>query len=342
MSAQPLAIMSTGLMSAVGLSAPAACAAIRAGLTNPTQTNFLDSAGEPIMSHCVPLEEPWRGCEKLARMAAAVIEECLAHVARNEWAGIPLLLCTAETARPGRLDGLEDRLPAQIAELLGTQFSPLSAVIPHGRVAAAVAVLQAGKLIYEKRVPAVLIVATDSLLTGPTLRQFEKAGRLLTSNNSNGFIPGEGAAAVLIGKPSDATQLCIQGLGFGVETATIEAEVPLRANGLTQAMRAAVAQAGVRMHDLDFRIADLSGEQYYFKEAALALGRTLRATKSEIFDVWHPAECIGEAGSVIGPALFAVADVACRKGYALGPSILVHAANDAGQRAAIILQYRVH
>jgi 3-oxoacyl-[acyl-carrier-protein] synthase-1 len=342
MSAQPLAIVSTGLMSSVGFSAPAACAAIRAGLTNPAQTHFVDSAGENIMSHCVQLEEPWRGLEKLARMAASVIEECLAAVPRDDWTGIPLLLCVAEDTRPGRLDGLEDRLPEQIDMLLGASFSPLSAVIPHGRVGAAVAILQARKLIYEKSVSAVLIVATDSLLTGPTLTRFEKSGRLLTANNSNGFIPGEGAAALLIGKPAGTAQLHIEGLGFGMEAASIDAEIPLRADGLTQAIRSAVEQAGVQMHDLDFRIADLSGEQYYFKEAALALGRTLRTSKSEIFDLWHPAECIGEAGSVIVPALLAVAEAACRKGYAAGPSILLHAANDAGQRAAIVVRYRVH
>jgi 3-oxoacyl-[acyl-carrier-protein] synthase-1 len=92
------------------------------------------------------------------------------------------------------------------------------------------------------------------------------------------------------------------------------------------------------MHELDFRIADLSGEQYYFKEAALALSRTLRARK-DTFDIWHPAECIGETGAVAGLVAFAVASAACRKGYAPGPNILCHAANDAGQRVAVIVRF---
>ena len=56
-----VAIVNTGLVTSVGLSSPAACAAIRAGLTNPTQTRFKDSEGEWMMGHAVPLDTPWQG-----------------------------------------------------------------------------------------------------------------------------------------------------------------------------------------------------------------------------------------------------------------------------------------
>jgi 3-oxoacyl-[acyl-carrier-protein] synthase I len=93
------------------------------------------------------------------------------------------------------------------------------------------------------------------------------------------------------------------------------------------------------MHDIDYRITDLSGEQYYFKEAALALSRTLRKRKEE-FDIWHPAECTGEAGALAGVSVLSVADAACRKAYTKGPAIVAHMAADAGQRAAITLAWR--
>ena len=71
------------------------------------------------------------------------------------------------------------------------------------------------------------------------------------------------------------------------------------------------------MHHVDLRIADLSGEQYYFKEATLAVARTLRQRKEE-FDIWHPAECVGEVGAVAGICVIALADAACRKAYGKG------------------------
>lgn len=342
MSMQPLAVVGTGLVTSVGLSAPAACAAIRAGLTNPVQTHFVDAAGEMLMSHAVPLDRPLRGREKLAHMAAMVIAESLGQIPREDWKRIALLLCVAERTRPGRMEGLEDDFFSEVCALLdNAEFAPDSGVIPHGRVSATVALLQARKFLYEsKATTAVLIAAADSLIAWPTLRVLQTQDRLLNALNSNGFIPGEAASAVLVSRPTAGDRLTITGLGFATEAASIESEEPLRADGLARAITLALQDAGCQMHDIDFRITDIAGEQYYFKEAALAFSRTLRQRKEE-FDIWHPAECIGEVGCAIGPAMLAVAEMSGRKAYAPGPSMLVHASNDAGQRSAIVARYEV-
>jgi 3-oxoacyl-[acyl-carrier-protein] synthase-1 len=335
---QPLAILNCGLVTAAGLSAPSACAAIRAGVANPTLTRFTDSAGKWLMAHQVPLEQPWRGLTKLVRMASMAIIECLADVPQEEWPRIPLLLCVAERERPGRLAGLDDELFGELQRALGLEFAPQSLIIPQGRVGAGIALRHARRLIAESGVPRVLIAATDSLLSAATLATYERRRRLLTDGNSNGFMPGEGAGAVLVGRAGSQPALLCMGLGFGMEPANIDSEEPLRGDGLARAIKEALAEAGCALHDLDFRITDISGEQYYFKEAALALARVLRGHKDE-FDLWHPAESVGELGAAAGPALLAVADAACRKGNAPGPRILCHAACDSGQRAATVLQF---
>ena len=81
---------------------------------------------------------------------------------------------------------------------------------------------------------------------------------------------------------------------------------------MVQAFRAALEDAGCTLGDLDFRITDVSGEQYMFKEAALAMTRLLRKRKEE-FDIWHPADCIGETGAAIGPVIFNVVMTATQK-----------------------------
>ncbi|MDB5976451.1 MAG: fabB [Nevskia sp.] len=340
MPAQPIAIKKTGLVTSVGLSAPASCAAIRAKVSNPTETRFIDSGGEWIMAHQVPLEKPWRGRTKLTKMAAMAIAECLDGIPREEWTSMPLLLCVAERERPGRLEGLDDQLFLDIQQELDARFAPGSAIVAHGRVSAAIALVQARQLIYGSKVPHVIVAAVDSLLTWPTLSVYEREGRLLTARNSNGFMPGEAGGALLLGRWGGKAELLCTGIGFGVEKAHIDSGEPLRAEGLTLAIKGALADAGCEMHDLDYRITDLSGEQYYFKEAALALSRTLRKRK-EAFDIWHPAECTGEAGAAVGVAVFALADAACRKAYSLGPHILTHLANDKGQRFAVVLNFGV-
>ena len=341
MPSSPVAIESTGLVTSVGLTAPAACAAMRAGITNHTETRFMGSDGEWIMGAQVPLEKPWRGRTKLVKMAAMAIREALQPMGEIAPESLPLLLCIAEHDRPGRLDGLDEALFEELETELGMRFHPtISAVVPQGRAGGTLALAQARKLMADQFLPRVLIAATDSLLVAPTLAAYGELERLLTASNSNGFIPGEGAGAIVVSaaEPKPAQQLLCLGVGRGVESAPLASERPLRADGLTEAIKNALADADCDMGELDFRITDNSGEQYYFKEAALALSRTLRARKEE-FDIWHPADCIGEVGAAIGPVMVTKALTASQKGYGRGRGILVHAGNDAGRRTAAVLRY---
>ena len=43
MAERPIAIASIGLVTSVGLNAPATCAAIRAGISNASETRFIDA-----------------------------------------------------------------------------------------------------------------------------------------------------------------------------------------------------------------------------------------------------------------------------------------------------------
>lgn len=333
-----LVIRAAGLVTPVGWSAPASCAAFRAKLSNPTPTGFMGNNGEWITGHQVAFEQPWRGLAKLATMAARAIDETLSAVPTAASSAMPLLLCVAERDRPGRLDGLDHRLFDMIGAELGARFAPSSRLVPHGRVATAVALATARQLVVAGGATQVLVAAADTLLTGPTLAHYVRAGRLLGRGNSNGFMPGEAAGALLVeAATSDSGALRCTGIGFGHETAGIDSGEPLRGGGLSQAAKAALREAGCAMHEMDFRIGDTAGESYYFKEADLAVSRTMRVLREE-FDLWHPAECIGEVGAAAGIAGIALAQAACAEGYAPGPNILLHAGNDAGPRAALVLR----
>jgi 3-oxoacyl-[acyl-carrier-protein] synthase-1 len=64
--------------------------------------------------------------------------------------------------------------------------------------------------------------------------------------------------------------------------------------------------------------------------------RTLRARK-ERFEIWHPADCIGETGAAVGPCVLGVALAAARKSYSPGPGALCHFSGDDGDRLALVL-----
>ena len=116
----------------------------------------------------------------------------------------------------------------------------------------------------------------------------------------------------------------------------VDSEEPLRAEGMVQAFKAAFAEAGKTMTDVDYRITDSNGEQYWFKEAALAMTRTLR-TRKDLFEIWHPADCIGETGAAIGPCAFGVGLAAARKHYAPGHGALCHFSGEDAERLALVM-----
>jgi 3-oxoacyl-[acyl-carrier-protein] synthase-1 len=327
------------MVTGVGLTAPSSCAAIRCAISNFTETRFMDKVGEWIIGSQVPLEQPWHGRAKLIQMVVPSIRECLQPLGEIDSRRVVLLLCVAETTRPGRLDGLDRTFFNEIETELGMRFHGSSVVIAEGKVGGIIALREARTLLDEKDVSYCVIAGVDSFLVAGTLAAYEEKNRLATSKNSDGFIPGEAGAAVLVARqPANGSRsLSCIGIGFGEERATVESEEPLKADGLVQAIRAALSEAHVSMGDLDYRITDISGEQYSFKEASLALTRILRQRK-ERFDLWHPADCIGEVGAAILAICAGVALAAQRIKYAPGKRTLCHLGADNGNRAAAILE----
>jgi 3-oxoacyl-[acyl-carrier-protein] synthase-1 len=267
-------------------------------------------------------------------MAAMAIEECAGAMPSPVRDHIPLLLCVSSDERPGRLSGVDDSLFARIEAILEWQFADESTVLAHGRAGVVAALLRARQLIYDEDIPYVLIAATDSLISWPTLSRFERDDRLLTSLNSNGFMPGEAGAAILVGRASGSAKLVCTGLSIETEDTRLGSGKPIRADGLTNAIRRAIAEADCQLHDVDVRIADLSGEQYFFKEASLALNRVLR-TQKDSFELWHPAQSTGECGAPLGLICLAVGCAALEKQYEPGPRMIFHF-SDAKWRAAVI------
>jgi 3-oxoacyl-[acyl-carrier-protein] synthase-1 len=339
MPAPPLAVLEVGLVCGLGLTAPASTAAIRSGFNNFRELHFDEIDGEPLIGSAVELERQWHGSVKLAKMATCAMRECYNGDPKYDAAQTPLLLCTAEEDRPGRLANLDRVLIEAVERELGTVLHRESQVIPQGRVGGAIALLRARQLLREGRCTRVMVAGTDTFLIGATLAAYDKVDRLLRRDNSNGFIPGEAGAAVLLGEWREGMTppLVCRSLGFGREPAPLGSGKPLRADGLVQAIRAALDEAGLVLKDCDHRIADVNGEQYRFKEAALAITRLLRDRKV-LFSLWHPADCIGEVGAATLPAMMAMLFMGARKDYLPGPLFLGHLGNDDEKRAAFVIQ----
>ncbi|PYN38705.1 MAG: hypothetical protein DME01_00795, partial [Candidatus Rokuibacteriota bacterium] len=253
-------------------------------------------------------------------------------------ASIPLLIGVAAPDRPGRSARLDGELLEEVYDRLDMPRHPRSALFAGDQAGCAQALLVAQALLERGEAERVVVGGVDSFLHQPTLDGYMDRRRVMTPSNSNGFFPGEAGCAVLVGRPgtSDGDELWIHGHGLAVENATIHGTEPLRARGLTEAVQQALRSAGVRMKDVAYRLTDLSGEHYKFKEALFTAGR-LGGESEYSLELWHPIEYLGEIGAAVLPCLLAQAMHAVQEGYAPGPLALCHVGSDSGARAAFVV-----
>jgi 3-oxoacyl-[acyl-carrier-protein] synthase-1 len=333
-------LVACGLVTPVGLSFPAATAALRAGVAAFNELPYHDGLGKPAIGAEIPeIAEGWRGTERLARFLIPAIRECLDEGKIPDAASVPIVINLAERDAPGRSVELDDRLSTMLAEGLGGRLHPSSVLLREGRVGAAQA-LAIARGILARGGKQCLIAGVDSLINAQALAYFADRDRLKTEVNPDGLIPGEAAGAVLLdAAPSTrgGPVVEIAGIGFGQEQVRPESDDTVLGVGLASAIKAALEDAGIDIADAACRLSDLTGEKYFFLEANYALGRLLRRRKVE-FPLWHPMDSIGDSGAAAGFCLLAVAMAAIAKGYAPGTVLLCQMSAESGRRAAVIVR----
>lgn len=328
------------MVTAVGFNSPASCAAMRAGIRNVNETNLWDrESGSPLSAGKVSLPHWWIGLGKFAELVAPAIHECILLAGPVLPKDIPILLGLSSLDRPFRFVDLDEQIFSEIEYRLGFKLHSESQVIARDHVSVAVALNVAERLIRIGQAQCCIVAAVDSLVRQDVVEYYLEKRRILTPMVSNGFSPGEAGSAVLVGLATRGTRREIRILSSGLarEKATIESEEPLRGDGLAEAIGRALKEADLTIEDVDYRITDLNGEHYKFKEMTLATLRYERKKRPKLFDLWHPIECIGDVGAAIGPIVLGVALHATQKEYGLGPTVLCTFGNDNGERAAILV-----
>jgi 3-oxoacyl-[acyl-carrier-protein] synthase-1 len=334
------------MVTALGFNSPASLAAIRAGISGVSEAKLWDSeSGEYLQGGRPQTPQWWEGPEMLAELAVPPIKECLANIPQETHGSIPIFVLLSPPSRPFRHSSLEGITLQGIEHRLQYKLPSGSSLINKGRSGIFHALQAAKQLIKMQRTSYCIIVGVDSFLSQNVVEAYLKERRILTNDNSNGFIPGEASCAILVGNQgleSDGL-LCITGMGLGHEEATIGSEKPVTGDGLTQAIRLALNEANISFSDTDFWLNDQNGEHYKFKESTLArirLERLRKEPRQRRFETWHPIEYLGEIGAAIGPCLLGIALFAYLKGYAPGLRALMHLSEDDGERAALVLEWK--
>jgi 3-oxoacyl-[acyl-carrier-protein] synthase-1 len=334
-------ILAASMVTGVGLDGPSSAAAIRVGLNRFVETPFHDSEGRPVVGSPVP--EVTEGCAGIGRYLALVtpaLRECLAADPAMIPSRTTLLLGMPEPTRPGRPSGLDTELLPSLEGQLGVRFhTPSSAALAHGRASGLTALARAREALQATAVDRCIVAGVDSYLNQRDLKYFEQERRLKTESNSDGFIPGEGAGAVVLARTEcqcPGPKVEVMGIGLAGESSTVSSEDPCRGRGLCEAIRNALKDAKMTMGEIKFRLADVTGERYGFQEVAHAFSQIVRQ-RIESFPLWHITDCTGEVGAAGSTCLLAVAWYALNKGYAPGHVVLVTASANGEQRAAAVI-----
>jgi 3-oxoacyl-[acyl-carrier-protein] synthase I len=337
-----LAIIGTGAVTAVGLTAPQCAAAIRARIAGFRQRMLFAPPRDPIVVAEVPANERRKASPEtwLVNLAARAVDECLAGL-DNSPRPIALLLAVPDRYRAhAGLAGGVDAFMSELEAKLEMRFHEQSRVIERGRASALASVMLARDLIERRDVDQCLIAGVDSLVNVADAQRMSEAGRLHEPGNPQGAILGEGAACVLVQSASDDSadlELAhILGAGAADEPDHALGEKHAVGRLMAQALGTATDGAQRRECEISFRISDMNGERYFAWDNLLSMTRFYR-TRRERLEVWYPATCVGDVGAAAGPLSLVIAAMAFAGGYAPGAVAMCEGSSDDGLRAGCVV-----
>ena len=328
-----------GMVTAVGLTAPASCAAFRARVQAFREVPYTEPGMEPVIGAPVADVRSRRlGLERLLDLGAPALLECLtsADVANDQ---LILIVGTQEPARPGRFDPHSGDVLAALARRVGRRLSPESRIIARGGASATLGLLYARELMFARPDRCVIVGGVDSYLTAPTLRWLQNGKRLKAARNPDGMIPGEAAAfcAWRSGAPAGRASIQLAGCAAADEPAHVSSGEPNRGDGLTAAMRGALRQAQERPGAVGYELTDLTGERFGFLEKLIASTRVYTDYNPHM-PQWHLSQLVGSVGAAAGACLIAWAAAAMDREYAPSTIAMAHTSSDDGARAVMLLR----
>jgi 3-oxoacyl-[acyl-carrier-protein] synthase-1 len=340
-----ISVVASGMVTAVGSNALASYAAIHAGVSGAKEDNLWNPEGGHYLSVGRPkMPQWWEGSDMLAELAAPAVLECFGALPPEvDPRTVPILILLSPAERPHRDPDLDRTVFLELHKRLS--FAPAEGSTTYGLGSAGIlpALRDADRHLSSGDTSHVVVVGVDTFLRQKVINVYLEQRRVLTEENSNGFIPGEAACAVLLARTGESAggELQIIGTGSGRERGTIGSEIPVTGEGLTQALRGALEEAGLQWAETYYWLTDQNAEHYKAKECTLAQIRLERRDQPAAipFEIWHPIEYLGEIGSAIAPCLLGVGLAASKARHAPGPLALLSVGEENGERAALVLQW---
>jgi 3-oxoacyl-[acyl-carrier-protein] synthase-1 len=345
-----LFVVGAGAVTSVGFSMPSTMMSIRAGVDCFTETTFVDGVKNPLIGAKVPpLDGPANpdapiagGGRRGAELLALAIEEAVntpESVAPNM-----IILLAPEASRPSTMpDDFPQLVLDACGDVLGRDFFRNRLKVATGGAMGICQALEAAdQWLKEFATGSVVIAAYDSWLNIASIQHGLKHNRILTGESADGFVPGEAASAILLSKqPSESGKsLQIAGIGMAKESAHFLADEFCTGVAMGKAMSIALGHAGIASHEVNHRLTNLSGEEYFFSESAYAWTRVLKKPLPPGYEYELPASSIGEIGAAFGPLLLGYAFELAESENNPGRNTMIQISSDGEFRGAVITELK--
>ena len=305
---------------------------------------MLDKAGEPMVIALEPTLDPaLQVAERFSQLAAPALKEAVAPLTQRNVSlqSVHTVIGTPDP-RPGLPEGIEETLNRLVANEMSFTTSQRTTFMPNGNAAGLLAMKEARDMLCLGKSRFCLAGGVDSYMTADYLEWMDEQGILKSSENRNGFPPGEAAGFCLLTTGATAQEVGLPVLGWLKTLGTAREECPIRTEticigrGLSEAIKQATAPLSLPDELVDESICDLNGEPYRSEEFALTVLRTQKAFV-DFSRFVTPADCWGDVGAASGPLFANLAIMAGLRGYAKGPRTMIWASSEKGDRAAAVI-----
>lgn len=321
---------------------------VRAGKMVPRESHIIDRRGEPVaVCRLMSIGDRVFGVDRFVALGASALRQAVfpwieMFAARRQPApALPVIVSLPDESRPG----LDPRLRV---ELLAGLAARARAPIDHARSSLVFGCRGGGVLAFEEAIKrlkggeadAIAVGGVDSYFDPDTLEHLDEEMRLHSLEAENGFIPGEGAAFVLLTTSRFAGSLApfatIKGIGAALEPRPFGSSEPNLGLGITSAVKRALTSASAADRSIDWVLTDVANERHRVEEWAFAEARHHAAFAPSLARD-QPLLVTGEVGSASAAMLVVIASTRWQTRCSGGDRALIAVHSDGPERGAMII-----
>jgi 3-oxoacyl-[acyl-carrier-protein] synthase-1 len=338
-------VIGFGARTAVGATAIATAAAVRAGIARFAEHPYMiDKAGNRmVVAMAVFILDEVGGIDRFVELGLPSAEEAMVPLTKvSGGTESVLVLIGLPAERPGLPKSLSERVAERFKNEIQKRFRILKVETFNAGHSAGLMALEEGcRRILSGSVEICLVGGIESYHEPETLEWLDDENQLHSESNRWGFIPGEAAGFCLLcsKKAIDRLRLKVFGKVLAVaterETNLIKTDAVCLGEGLSKAVKQVIKGLPFETK-IDYMICDLNGEPYRGDEFGYTIVRT-----SDRFvnpsDFLTPADCWGDVGAASGPLFIMLPLIAWQKGYFKVSHTLICASSEGGQRSTALL-----